>query len=76
VEAARHRGLLVYPAALGINGYSGDAIVVAPPLIVTDAEIRELVTRLREALLDVSRGLNEGSSSEVSVQDSKSREKE
>jgi hypothetical protein len=45
-------------------------------LIVTDAEIRELVTRLREALLDVSCGLNEGSSSEVSVQDSKSREKE
>jgi adenosylmethionine-8-amino-7-oxononanoate aminotransferase len=76
VEAARQRGLLVYPAALGINGHSGDAIVIAPPLIVTEAEIRELVTRLREALLDVSRGLNEGLSSEVSVQDSKSREKE
>jgi hypothetical protein len=44
-------------------------------LIVTEAEIRELVTRLREALLDVGRGLNEGSS-EVSVQDSKSREEE
>jgi adenosylmethionine-8-amino-7-oxononanoate aminotransferase len=59
VEAARHRGLLVYPAPLGINGQAGDAIVVAPPLIISETDIGELVTRLREALLDVSLNLNE-----------------
>jgi adenosylmethionine-8-amino-7-oxononanoate aminotransferase len=59
VEAARHRGLLVYPAALGINGQAGDAIVIAPPLIISETDIGELVTRLREALLDVSLNLNE-----------------
>ena len=76
VEAARHHGLLVYPAALGINGQSGDAIVVAPPLIISETEIGELVIRLREALLDVGRALNERSPSAASVQDSDSREEE
>jgi adenosylmethionine-8-amino-7-oxononanoate aminotransferase len=76
VEAARHRGLLVYPAALGINGQSGDAIVVAPPLIISETEIKELVARLREALLDVGRVLNEESSFAASVQDGNSREEE
>jgi adenosylmethionine-8-amino-7-oxononanoate aminotransferase len=58
VEAARHRGLLVYPAALGINGRAGDAIVVAPPLVISEMDLTELVTRLRQALLDVGRDLN------------------
>jgi adenosylmethionine-8-amino-7-oxononanoate aminotransferase len=49
VEAARHRGLLVYPAASGTNAHSGDTIVVSPPLIISETEIRELVARLREA---------------------------
>lgn len=60
VEAARRRGLLVYPAPLGINGQTGDAIIVAPPLIISEMEIRELVTRLRQALIDVGRDLNGG----------------
>jgi adenosylmethionine-8-amino-7-oxononanoate aminotransferase len=60
VEAARHRGLLVYPAASGTNGHSGDTIVVAPLLIIGEAEIGELVAHLRE----------------VSAQDGKSREEE
>jgi adenosylmethionine-8-amino-7-oxononanoate aminotransferase len=57
VQAARHRGLLVYPAALGINGQAGDAIMVAPPLIINESELNELVRRLRQALLDVARNL-------------------
>lgn len=42
----------------GVCG-SCDAIVVAPPLIISETDIWELVTRLREALLDVSVDLNE-----------------
>jgi adenosylmethionine-8-amino-7-oxononanoate aminotransferase len=59
VEAARNRGLLVYPAALGINGRAGDAIIVAPPLVISESDMRELVTRLRDALRDVASNLNE-----------------
>lgn len=73
VEAARRRGLLVYPAALGINGRAGDAIIVAPPLIISESEIGELVSRLRGALLDVRRALNEESSSEAPVQNARRR---
>jgi hypothetical protein len=64
------------PVALGINGHSGDAIVVAPPFIISETEIGELVSRLREALLDVGRVLNEESSSAGSVQDGNSREED
>ena len=64
------------PAALGINGHSGDAIVVASPFIISETEIGELVSRLREALLDVGRVLNEESSSAGSVQDGNSREED
>ena len=43
VAAARAQGLLVYPAAI-------PAIVLGPPLIITDAEIDQLVERLTVAL--------------------------
>ena len=49
VEAARHRGLLVYPAASGTNGHSGDTVVVSSPSIIGETEIGGLVARLREA---------------------------
>jgi adenosylmethionine-8-amino-7-oxononanoate aminotransferase len=31
---------------------TGDSAVIAPPLIITDAEIEELFVRLRRALAD------------------------
>jgi hypothetical protein len=45
-------------------------------LIISETEIKELVARLREALLDVGRVLNEESSFAASVQDGNSREEE
>lgn len=50
VQAAFDNGLLVYPSASGENGTTGDAIIIAPPLIINKAEIDELVTRLRNAI--------------------------
>jgi adenosylmethionine-8-amino-7-oxononanoate aminotransferase len=44
VEAARRQGLLVYPSALD------SGIVLGPPLIISDAEIDDLVTRLASAV--------------------------
>lgn len=43
VSAARAQGLLVYPAAI-------PAILLGPPLVITDAEIDQLVDRLSAAL--------------------------
>jgi adenosylmethionine-8-amino-7-oxononanoate aminotransferase len=46
VQAARSAGLLVYPATGGVN----DAVLVAPPLTVTGAEIDLLLELLGSAL--------------------------
>jgi adenosylmethionine-8-amino-7-oxononanoate aminotransferase len=46
VEAAAGEGLLVYPASGGIN----DAILVAPPLTVSDEQVDEIATKLDRAL--------------------------
>ena len=48
-------GLLVYPGVATVDGFLGDHIQVAPPLVVTREEIDEIVT-----LLDRSIGEAEG----------------
>jgi len=55
VDAARAHGLIVYPAQGTVDGSLGDAILVAPPLIITEDEIEQLGSRLRAALTDVER---------------------
>jgi adenosylmethionine-8-amino-7-oxononanoate aminotransferase len=44
-EAGVERGVLVRPI--------GESLVMAPPLVITEAEITELARRLRRALDDV-----------------------
>lgn len=43
-------GLLVYTAAGGLNGTAGDAILVAPPLIISEKEIELVVDKLHKGL--------------------------
>lgn len=43
---AKRRGLLVYPSAGFVEGRAGDAVLVAPPLTVTEEECVILVERL------------------------------
>ncbi|MGN1387065.1 MAG: aspartate aminotransferase family protein [Bacillus sp. (in: firmicutes)] len=50
VEIAHQHGLLLYPAQAGIDGVIGDAVIVAPPLTITFAEIHELIRRLDQTL--------------------------
>ncbi|UAC46947.1 aspartate aminotransferase family protein [Bacillus aquiflavi] len=40
---AKDNGLLLYPAASGIDGTDGDAVLIAPPLTITKEEMDELV---------------------------------
>ncbi|NSL52419.1 aspartate aminotransferase family protein [Calidifontibacillus erzurumensis] len=50
VDIARDKGLLVYPAQAGKEGVQGDAIIIAPPFIITKQEIDVLVDLLEETI--------------------------
>lgn len=47
---AMRQGLLVYPMGGTIDGIRGDHVMLAPPFIVTDAELDTIVARLEAAL--------------------------
>jgi adenosylmethionine-8-amino-7-oxononanoate aminotransferase len=48
--AAMERGLLCYAMGGTIDGRHGDHLLLAPPYIVTDAELEEIVGRLGDAI--------------------------
>jgi adenosylmethionine-8-amino-7-oxononanoate aminotransferase len=48
-EAAYQRGLIIYPRR-SRGGYSGDHVIIAPPMIITPAQIDEVLAILGEAL--------------------------
>jgi len=48
--AAMDEGLIVYPAGGTVNGREGDHVLIAPPFIIEDAQIEELVGKLGRAL--------------------------
>jgi adenosylmethionine-8-amino-7-oxononanoate aminotransferase len=47
---AMARGLMVYPMGGTIDGRRGDHVLLAPPFIVTDSELGEIVERLTAAV--------------------------
>jgi adenosylmethionine-8-amino-7-oxononanoate aminotransferase len=49
-EAALERGLAVYPSGGTLDGVRGDHLIVAPPYIVTPAELDTIVGRLGAAV--------------------------
>ncbi len=50
VAEAKRRGLLLYSSAGFIGGSAGDAVLVAPPLTVSDDECHTIVERLSAAV--------------------------
>ncbi len=50
---AREKGLIIYPRRC-INGLSGDHLVVAPPLIVDEKQVADILDRLDGALAQLS----------------------
>jgi adenosylmethionine-8-amino-7-oxononanoate aminotransferase len=50
--AAMQRGLLCYPMGGTIDGRHGDHVLLAPPFIVTDVELEQIVARLGAAIDD------------------------
>lgn len=55
--AAQKNGLILYPAGAGLDGRTGDAILLAPPLTISTSEIDSLLLLLRKSLQDVFQGL-------------------
>ncbi|WP_154663478.1 aspartate aminotransferase family protein [Neobacillus dielmonensis] len=49
INLAKEQGLLVYPAGAGLDGVNGDAIIISPPLTISETEIDELVDLLSKA---------------------------
>jgi adenosylmethionine-8-amino-7-oxononanoate aminotransferase len=52
-EVAFKRGLIIYPGAGNVDGVRGDQLLIGPPLVITDAEIDQLVEMLAGAISDV-----------------------
>ena len=51
--AAFTRGLTVYPCTSAVDGNVGDAVILGPPLSVTEGDLDEMVDRLVASVLDV-----------------------
>ncbi len=49
-EEAMARGLMVYPMGGTIDGQRGDHVLLAPPFIVSDAQLADITSRLADAL--------------------------
>ncbi|XWN31778.1 MAG: aspartate aminotransferase family protein [Devosia sp.] len=56
-KAAMARDLMVYPMGGTIDGARGDHILIAPPFIVTEADVDQIVDRLAAAVADVLPGV-------------------
>ena len=52
-ETAFEEGLIIYPRR-SINGLFGDHVLVAPPLITTPGQIKEILTKLERAFARMS----------------------
>jgi len=52
--AAMARGLIVYYGSGLANGLDGDAILLGPPFVVTQAQIDEMAAVLRQAIVEVT----------------------
>jgi adenosylmethionine-8-amino-7-oxononanoate aminotransferase len=54
--AAFERGLTVYPCTSAVDGNVGDAVLLGPPLSVTEGDLDEMVERLVASVLATLRG--------------------
>lgn len=53
IKRAFEHGLMIYPAVGAIEGVAGDAIIVAPPLVISKEEIEQVISILRQTLVDI-----------------------
>ena len=56
-KAAMDAGLICYPMGGTIDGHRGDHVLLAPPFIIDDDHVAEIVDKLDQALQSTLRGL-------------------
>ena len=59
-DAAFEQGLIVYPGHGCVDGVAGDHVMVAPPFVITEGQMDELVTLLAKAISRVQMEENTG----------------
>ena len=52
-DLAFERGVIFYPGAGSVDGLRGDHLLIAPPFVITEGEIDEMVNVLQGAILDL-----------------------
>ncbi|MBU0702832.1 MAG: aminotransferase class III-fold pyridoxal phosphate-dependent enzyme [Chloroflexi bacterium] len=52
-DLAFERGVIFYPGSGSVDGVRGDHVLIAPPFVITEGEVDEMVDVLRKAVLDV-----------------------
>lgn len=52
-QTARNNGLMIYPGRGSADGTAGDVIMLGPPTIITEAEMKEAVSILAESIREV-----------------------
>jgi len=52
-DLAFERGVIVYPGHGSVDGVRGDHLLIAPPFVITEGEIDEIVSVLRGVILDL-----------------------
>ena len=57
LERCINNGLLVYPGVASADGFRGDHIQVAPPLVVTRDQIDEMVRLLDKSIREAEEGV-------------------
>ena len=55
-DLAFERGVIFYPGSGSMDGVRGDHVLIAPPFVITEGEVNEVVGVLRQAVLDVWEG--------------------
>jgi adenosylmethionine-8-amino-7-oxononanoate aminotransferase len=53
IEKAMQKGLLIYSASGGIDGQAGDAVLVAPPFVISEEEVNELLFILDQSIGEI-----------------------
>ncbi|WP_088010848.1 aspartate aminotransferase family protein [Gottfriedia acidiceleris] len=59
IEIAKKHGLLLYPSVSGPYGRSENSFLLSPPLVITDAQVDELLTLLREVFKELNQEAKE-----------------
>ena len=56
-RAALKRGLVTYPCTGSVEGVAGDMVLMAPPLVINESEIEEILKILDDSLTEVEAAL-------------------